>query len=413
MQRHWLLRTCAAGMIAACVASAASQSNTALPADAGWEEVSEPAFQLNISPRLLKQAIDLLVEKRLMKDYGLDEFQAEELKQLLRREIPTFLQEHQYELEALATQWLEAISGAEPPSAEFAAQWAARFQPIVEEAEGMIGRVGEEMRGFLNDDQQVLLDSYLVASNVATTRIKGTLYEFEQGRFDPDKHWPGNRQVRRRAPRDIQLLESQMTRAREQALDLAYNGEPSPPILKEIPVRAERPATPRDTAAGDRATSGDVQHASRRDVAPRQSGESSPPAVAAPTGAAGASAASSRSGAKAAASKHPWEIYVEEFVRKYSLNEEQAQKARLFLGQAMEQRQKFLASNGPRMEKITELFENAKSEQQRQTAERAYQELITPLDRMFDRLKGKLETLPTRQQRAAALNSAEKTPVRE
>ena len=409
MVQRWLLRVGLAGLIAVCVSSASAQQHNKPPADAGWEEVQEPVFQLNVSPRLLIQALDLLVDKRLAKDYGLDEFQVEEMKQLLHREVPAFLQEHQAELEMLSTEWLEAISGPEPPSAEFAAQWAARFQPIVEEGEQMVGRVGEGMRDFLNDDQQVMLDSYLVATDIATKQIKGTLYEFEQGHFDPAKHWPGNRQVRRRAPRDIKKLESEMVRARESALNYAYESAPPPPIASNAPAASNRnAASRRNQTDSESNAAGTYRQADGREVVRQPTGE----APNAPTGAnpAGESTTGTKGGkAEPAAQKHPWEIYVDEFITKYSLTEQQQQKARQFLNQALEQRGKFLSSNGQRMEKITKLFETAKTDEQRQTAEKAYKELNTPLDRMFDRLKSKLDSLPTRQQRGAAMSSPEKT----
>jgi hypothetical protein len=392
MLQRWLRRVWVVAWAALWVCAAPAQQ--AAPAAEDFEEDQPPVFQLNVSPRLLMQGLDLLVDKRLVKDYGLDEFQAEEMKQLLHREVPKFLEKHQAELETLATEWLEAASGPEPPTAEYAAQWAARFRPIVEESEQLIGRVGDGMREFLNDEQQVFLDSYMVGANMATTRIKGKLQDFEQGRFTPSD-WVGNKNARQRDSADVRKLETQMARARQQALDYANGGETPPPAAGAAPVRDGKAAAP-----------GDYQHAAGREAAPRPAGGAADKtAPAQPSEAAAASAkdkGDAKGDAKAAAPKHEWEIYVEEFIKKYSLNEEQQQKARLFLGQAMEQRQKHLTRNGQRMESITKMFETAKTDQQRQTAESAYKELNLPLDRTFERLKSKLEQLPTRQQRAAA-----------
>ena len=382
MLQQWLRLTCVVVGIGIWVAAAPAQQSGSNRTD--YPEDNTPVFQLNVSPLLLQQGIDLLVEKRLVKDYGLDEFQAEEMKQLLNRELPKFLQEHQAELETLVTEWLEAASAPEPPTAEFAADWASRFRPIVEQGEEMIGRVSDNMREFLNDEQLPLLDSYLVASNLATRQIKGTLTEFETGHFDPQKHWVGNQNVRRRGPEEIKQLETRMARAREKALDYAY-GEDRPPTADLVPVQP-----------GSAGATGDYQHAAGQETAPRDTPSTGGEPV---TGQPDKGSATPKT---KAAPKHEWEIYVDEFIKRYSLNEEQQQKAGLFLSQAMEQRQKHLTRKGSQMEKITKMFEAAKTEQQRQTADNAYKDLNKPLDRMFDRLKSKLEQLPTRQQRAAA-----------
>jgi hypothetical protein len=346
------------------------------------EETSKPVFSLNISPELLINGINRLVEKRLTKDYGFDEYQAEEMRLLLQEELPRFLKAHQAELEVLATEWLEAVSADEPPSAERAADWAARLRPIVEDAEVMVDEISDGMREFLNDDQQVLLDGFHEGIKVATRNVKGRLYEFEQGHFDPAVHWPGNPDVRHRGPAEIEALGREMERARRQAMgeDVGSIQQSAPP--ESPPARvAQRPAPP----AGDH----------------RLAEHESPTAAQADPKRSRDAAAS----AKTVEKKDEWTLYVEAFIKRYQLDDEQRQKAQHFLERAHAERDRYLSGKGPEMERITKLWNEAKTDKERATVEKAHARFQRPLDGMFERLKRDLDKLPTRRQRHLAAQS--------
>ena len=354
------------------------------------QERPDPVFSFHVSPELLLQGIDLLVEKRLTKDYGFDEFQAEEMRLLLYEELPKFLAEHQAELETVATEWLEAASAAEPPTAEFAADWAARLRPIVEEAEGMVDRVCGNMREFLNDDQLVLLEGFQAGIEVATRSVKGRLYEFEQGHFDPEIHWPGNRAVRHRGPEEIKTLERQMDVARREAM-----GETVERV--EPPVQtAPRPPRPPRVAEGPAPS--ERKHELVEDETPAvpQPDATSTPKASTPTA------------GKPAEKKDEWTLYVEAFIKRYKLDDEQQQKAGHFLQRAHADRDRYLSRKGSEMERLTRMWQQAKqakNEKKLATVQKADARFQRPLDGMFERLKRDLETLPTRAQRRNAAKS--------
>ena len=356
------------------------------------QEEPDPVFSLHVTPQLLLQGIDVLVEKRLTKDYGFDEFQAEEMRLLLYEEVAKFLAEHQAELETLATEWLEAASAAEPPTAEFAADWATRLRPIVEEAEGMVDRVSDNMREFLNDDQQVLLDGFQAGIKVAARSVKGRLYEFEQGHFDPNKHWVRKQEVRRRGPEEIKELAGQMDLARREAMGEAV--ERIEPPMQTAP-RPPRPPRVAEKPAPSERKHELVEH--ETPAAPQPDATSTPKA-------------STPTAGKPAEKKDEWTLYVEAFIKRYTLNDEQQQKAQLFLQRAHADRDRYLSRRGSEMERITKMFKDAKNEKQRSTVEKAYGRFQRPLDGMFERLKRDLETLPTRAQRRAAAQSEAKQP---
>lgn len=361
------------------------------------QEQSKPIFTFNVTPSLLSNAIDLFVEKRLSKDYDFDEYQAEEMRLLLQEEVPKFLSKHQGNLETLVTEWLEAVSADQPPDAEFAAKWATRFRPIVEDAQRTFDNVGENMREFLDDRQQVLLDGYIAAIDTGTNAIKGRLYEFEQGQFDPEIHWLGNKAVRHHSPEEIRILAQDVKRARREAM-----GEPINQIDQPMETVS---STPRPTRAHGKPAPAERDLPAEQDI---ELVEDESPAVTEPV-----PEPARKSPTPTKTRKDEWTLYVEAFIKRYQLNQEQQQKAHLFLQREQANRDRYLIRKGSEMERIERLFKGAKNKKQLETAEKVYQKMQDPLNGMFERLKQKLNTLPTRAQRRNASKPEVNQPERD
>jgi hypothetical protein len=189
------------------------------PDDPGLENESAPIFSFHISRQLLTNGLDLLVEKRLVKDYDLDDYQYEQMRQVLHEHVPTFLKEHQKELERLFVDWTEAISAGQPPDPEYVAQWAQRALPTVEALQGMVGSMATDMREFMTDEQQVLLDGYLAVFDTGTRTLNNRLQVFARGGFDPEKDWLGYKEVRHRSPEEARQLRQEMEYARADAME--------------------------------------------------------------------------------------------------------------------------------------------------------------------------------------------------
>lgn len=330
---------------------------------AAEERRSEPIFVFRISPQLLADGLDLLVEKRLARDYNLDDYQREELRQLLHEHVPRFLRKHRDVLQDLWAEWLEAQASPVPPSPDQAARWAERLLPIVGEFQGMVDELATGMREFLDDDQEVLLDGYLAAGKLVTRSLTSRLKLFAEGGFEPELHWPGYRHVRHAGIAEARRLRQKVERSRQAAMErsraLRAGGE-------------AEPAEPARLAA---------------EVVVPGAGPTSRPA------------------------RDEWARYVEWFIRRYQLNDEQQQKARQLLKQQSERRDQYLRTRVSEMERITAMFEKARSEKERALAEASYARLNRPVERMFEELKRKLDTLPTRaQRRAAALRGAQDRP---
>jgi hypothetical protein len=107
--------------------------------------------------------------------------------------------------------------------------------------------------------------------------------------------------------------------------------------------------------------------------------------------------------------KDEWTIYTEQFIERYELNDEQKQKAFTFLQRQQEARDRYLRRSADEMARVTKLLTEAETEEARTASLEAYQRLNAPVDHLFEQLKERLETLPTRAQRKAAIEAGRVT----
>lgn len=102
-----------------------------------------------------------------------------------------------------------------------------------------------------------------------------------------------------------------------------------------------------------------------------------------------------------------WERYVREFIEKYQLDEAQTQRAQAILKDCQEQAQNYLQRRKAALEQLDkrdkDLGSSAADAQARQRLREQRERILAPVNRIFEeRLKPRLEKLPTRQQRDAA-----------
>lgn len=112
-----------------------------------------------------------------------------------------------------------------------------------------------------------------------------------------------------------------------------------------------------------------------------------------------------------AAPPDEWTAYTLAFIERYQLNVEQRQKAMVYLAAAREQRDRYLRGKASELERVKKMLADAETEPARQEALAAFEKLNAPVQRRFQQLKDKLNTLPTRaQRRAAALADQQDQP---
>lgn len=96
-----------------------------------------------------------------------------------------------------------------------------------------------------------------------------------------------------------------------------------------------------------------------------------------------------------------WAAYTERFIQRYQLDDAQTQRARLFLKSAQNQRVARTTQLAA-VEVARKAVADAQAGPEKAGAEHELEKQLAPFERIFSRLKEKLESLPTRSQRTAA-----------
>ncbi|RMF75596.1 MAG: hypothetical protein D6744_13230 [Planctomycetota bacterium] len=295
---------------------------------------------------MIERFLDRIVDE-MATVYEFDDEQVELTRAVFQERIPAWLSENRAEIQTLMNEFFEAQLDDEPPDVEQVAIWAQRVYPLIDEFEGVITETTDEMRDFLTEDQIAALEASMAAFHTGASLAKNKIRVWADGGFDPENEWipPGReREERERAERE--RMRAEMEAARQEAL--AERGDP---------IAAQRLAES-DAHDGD------------------EPAESQP--------------------------ADEWTRYTLAFIERYRLNREQRQKAMQYLSVARESRDDYLRARGDELERVTQMLEAAADEPSRRAALEAYEKLNAPIERRFQQLKDRLDTLPTREQRRQA-----------
>ncbi|MBU0640813.1 MAG: hypothetical protein KKB50_18260 [Planctomycetes bacterium] len=309
-----------------------------------------------------QRMMELFIERTsedLAERYDFDEDQLYNTQELFKERFPRWLTDNRARIQTVLNEFIEAQLAGEAPDPEHVADWAQRALPLLEDFQGLVHETSGDMREYLTEEQQLILAGELAAFDTGVKFTSTKLYRWREGGYDPEVEWVQDRRDRRRIDHmEQQRLEQDMNAARHEAIARAGGGE---------------------YGAGE----GEYQHA--MEVRP----QNSPRAP----------------GKQAAAQQQAtdeWARYVEDFIRRYQLNEEQQNSARRTLEKRRTARDNYLARKGAEMERIQKLFKTADTAEAVEQAEASYKKLNEPVERMFTQLKEKLNSLPTRKQRQQA-----------
>ncbi|MGE0482070.1 MAG: hypothetical protein AB7Q17_16535 [Phycisphaerae bacterium] len=329
--------------------------------------------------KLINNMLDRAVEG-MIEEYEFDPEQAARTAEILKTRFPRWLQENRAEIQTLMNEYLEALTEAEPPTPERVAQWAQRVQPLVGGFQELVNDMTGEMAEFMTEDQQVNLEGHMAAFTTGIGFMQNKLGVWSEGGYDPETEWPRNAEARQRRRAEERALKEQMRNERNETLAEMGAGPDGKPLSADA------------AAAANNANAGENQGALKGGATPQDRTQNKP-----------------RPARPAAAEKDEWTRYVDEFVRRYDLNEDQKGKAYTYLKAKQDDRDAYLNRKKSDIAAAEKAVKDAKTDESRATAKKQLDELNKPIDRYFTQLKDRLNTLPTRDQRKkAALEEAEK-----
>jgi len=391
----------------------------------------KPQPQASSGYRAVLENIDLLIDNYanfLARKYDLTEEQDRYTRNLIRERCYEFIDKYSDELGDLVDELFAVRRGADM-TPEQLIEWGRRALPIYEEAKQIIIRSNDEWREILTEKQRALHDEDLRLMYRSFETTDEQLQRIVSGEMTVEEF---------RNPRRYRT---------------ARHTPPAPPrktappaAPREAPLRAQpvQPMTPDAVGNGVPAEERDprVKSADQRPAVPpsgakRPAGRVPRPPVARPPGARSSERPESgRSGRTVSPRttrpvvgrdyEGEWDRYVEEFIRKYRLDDAQKQQAHAILNDCKKQAERYLQSRKALLERIeqktrtlkqpTDKKANKKSIKDRgkQLADLAKQreKLLEPIQRIFERqLKPRLERLPTRAQRRAAEQAKSKKPA--
>jgi hypothetical protein len=347
--------------VAGALAASAAAQNYDQPQPDQRPRPPRPPGLLN--DRVIDLAINRITD-HMAELYGFDEDQLYNTRDSIKARFPQWIKQNRDELQALFVQYVEAVIGDDPPSAEQVADWAARAAPLVQEFTGLVDDTTEEMRGYLNDQQQVMLEGQKAAMQVVSGYLQQRLATWQSGGYDWKTEWPGSNTFQEQEKARQRQLERETTQARNVAMGL-----------------------------------------------PADTGET--PIAGGTSGATGAAKPAAQSRPGAGGAQDEWAVYTENFIKRYQLDEAQQNSAHKFLRDQQELRDRYLQRHLADIKTLEDKQKAAKDEDARALVKTEYERLNKPVDGYFQRLKDRLETLPRRNQRAAAAQVDENGKAKE
>lgn len=306
---------------------------------------------LFFTPGIINNVINRITDE-MGRHYGFDDDQVWNARDVLKSQFPDWFMNHRREIVPLMNEYVEMICDDEPPTPERVAEWVSRVQPLANDFMVRVEESAEELRDFMTEEQQQILSGELAAINVAVGQMNRRFEVWKRGGFDWETEWPGSERFHREEVRRQQQLIDQQNQAREEVWGPGVSAE----MLRD----------------------GEIVIA---------------PEIEEPQG---------KGGGGASPNKDAWEIYVEDFIKRYDLDEAQQNQAHKILRAQLEDRADYLRRIDGRVRELQRAFSKAKTEEEKARLREQVDRLNTPLQRRFELLKERLDRIPTRKQREVA-----------
>jgi hypothetical protein len=333
----------------------------AVPTLAQSGQRSEQPPNLFFTPEIIDMVINRISDE-MAKQYGLDEDQSFQTRELIKARFPAWLDEHRDQIIELTNEYLALTIDDAPPTPEQVADWSRRALPLMSDAFQMVDATAEDMGAMMTDEQRLLLDGQMAAFNVARTYMSDRMQTWSQGGYDWRSEWPRSEEFQRKERERQEQLEHEMRGAEREAIGLPPEGS------------GESGAVGGPGEVGDAPPPGVTPDPSRR----------------------------AQAAAPVQRTKDEWETYVENFIRRYRLDEGQQNTARKHLKTAQDGRDQYLRRLGNKLEALEKRLQLAQGDEDKQKVQQELVDARKPLERYFDNLKRDLERIPTRKQKAEA-----------
>lgn len=333
------------------------------------------------------------MSEQLREQLGLDPEQLDLTRSSLEKRISHYLVENRNDVQPVLNDFLGLWSQRQAPTVESVQEFARKALPVFNSFQTTLKESTDDWREFLTEEQGVMLDGNMAAFDVGARFMTERLQSWEAGEFDPATQW-------RKAPgfEEKQRAEDKRIHEEQEYASGIARGE-DPPVPEHLRAEMGLPPSTPQLNQPDAAVSGNAD-TSGGDVTisqPGQVGEGAP-IPAQPPG----QPAQGRALATPAV-QDEWGVYVEQFCGRYALTAEQRARAAQFLQQAREQRDTWQSKKATQFARLEQLMATAKTDQGRETAKQQLDKLRQPFQTQFSKLKERLEKLPTREQRAAAV----------
>lgn len=358
--------------------------------------------------------IDSMVDnyaRLLSRKYTLTPEQEEFTKAYLHDTADRFLAQHRDEMFAIIDEMFAVRGGANITPEEIIV-WGQRAMPLYEEAKKLIIDGNGQWREILTDDQKKIHDADLELMNTNFVRMDEQLGRIARGEMTVDEFRRGpasfdqpRRPFNRNSGTDPGVVR------RTTPADTQGERAAAPPPDQSTAVAPPQTGLSRGTE--DRHAAARERLARLRAQRQAEQGGAAAPGGASPTTPRNARRGNPRGAAPANRTdfESDWERYVNEFIARYQLNEEQQQRARSILSECQDAARSYLARRQATIDNLDRQLEQLKSTPEKteevQRINKQKEKLREPIGRIFEtRLKPRLERLPTRAQREAVEGTA-------
>ncbi len=306
---------------------------------------------------MVKQAAEQIIRR-----YKLDDDQAQFTRKLMSERVDKLLEKHDDRIRQLFREAIAMRALSKPPSKQAIQSWAERALPVYQDARKQILEGNEEWAKILTPEQRKIHKLDLKMMKMDFKQYEDKLARWKQGGFDPQRDWV----VRRAKP-----------------------VKPSANARKQLAQKLKEKREAAEAARQRQKQKQLAQMPPNRMGGPPRLGETSPQNPT--TGPAGAQPIIEDP-------EHFWDTYVRGFIKQYRLDEGQANQARAMLADMKKRARRYRDSRKADYDRLRAALRENRSPDMAQ----ALQELDAPVDEMFEKLKARLENIPTSKQRARA-----------